>query len=318
MGFFWHDHFAVSTIVLDSETRWWMPRHLNLLRNNSVGNLKALVYSVAIDWAMLNFLDGIRSNLRNPNENFARELWELFTLGRDNGYTQQDIEEAARAFTGFQSVLLPPPNDNRREIIFNSTLHDATDKTIFGLLLPGRSSNGELEYLDMVNLTFDHRPVAEFIGKKIWEYFVYTDPSQRVIDAVAKLFRDSNYEIAPVLQTIFTSKAFFSDRAKEGLVKSPVEHHIGFVRATGLNVPLVSLDFSLFSTYQRPTRPPDVNGWPSGERWLSAAGMLERANFIRGAIALRGNPPQNDPGGNLLIEPLLPPPGQRSAAEVVA
>ena len=110
---------------------------------------------------------------------------------------------------------------------------------------------------------------------------------------------------------------FFSAKAKEGLVKSPVDYMIGYIRQTDLGVQLNTLDSALQLTYQRPTRPPTVNGWPSGDLWLSASGMLERANFVRDSIVTRGNAPQNDPNGNLKIEALLLPPGQRSDVEVV-
>lgn len=320
MGMFWYDHFATSTQVLGQEERWWMLTHLNLLRNNSVGNLRGVIDSVSRDWVMLRFLDGLQSTANNPNENFARELWELYTLGRDQGYTQDDIEEAARSFTGFRTRLLP--NGIQREVFFNPTLHDSTDKTIFGLLLPGRSgASGELEYLDVVNLTFDNpdpavnRNVGQFISGKIWEWFVYTDPSDKLLEKLEQLWIDSNWEIAPVLETIFLSEAFFSDRAKEGLVKSPVEYMVGFVRQTDLQVPMNTLDNALAVTYQRPTWPPDVNGWPAGDIWLSSSGMVERANFIRDSIVNRTF--QGDTAGNAKVEALLLPPGQRSDVEVV-
>ncbi|MCZ6689631.1 MAG: DUF1800 family protein [Planctomycetota bacterium] len=311
MAMFWHDHFGVSSDVLGREEGWWMFSHIRLLRSaNAVGSLTDFMYDVSTDWAMLRFLDGLNSQRGRPNENFARELWELFTLGRDNGYTQVDIEEAARSLTGYRALTNPLPVDNRY-VVFEANRHDPTDKTIFGTLLPGRSgANGFLEYRDLIDLTFTQRPAREFITTKLFEYFVYKNPSQNVVDELVTILQSNNDNVGPLLKTIFLSKAFYSAKGQEGIVKNPVDHTIGFIRATGLRIRLNGfrwLDDYLFNMGMQPTQPPSVNGWPEGSLWLSSAAMVERANVIHRAITER----------SISVDPLLPPPAQRSSAEVV-
>lgn len=284
LAMFWHDHFATSTDVLDAQSMYWMFDHINLWRYQGTANLKDLLYLMTIDWTMLIWLDGYVSTANAPNENFAREFWELFTLGADNGYTQGDIVEASRAFTGYRRILVPDqagPGRDQFVMTFQSNRHDNGTKTIFGQQFHG---NGEQEYRDMVDFTLANRPVAEFIVNKIWEQFVYTNPSQELIDSLAAELRNSNYDLKALFKRIFLSTAFFSDRAKEGIIKSPVEHHIGFMRTTGLTLSPNRIDSSLNDSGHRPSQPPTVNGWPSGEFWLSSQGMLERANFLRDCV----------------------------------
>jgi hypothetical protein len=284
LAMFWHDHFATSDEVLEAQAMYWMFDHINLWREHGADDLRDLLYMMAIDWTMLIWLDGYVSTRFAPNENFAREFWELFTLGADNGYTQAEIVEGSRAFTGYRRILVPDAAGPGRDLFvmtFDPNRHDDTAKTIFGQNIGG---NGQQEYRDMVNLTLDNRPVAEFLCRKIWEHFVYLNPDAGFISGLADDFRKTNYDLKALFKRIFMSKAFFSARAQEGIVKSPVEHHIGFLRTTGLNVATSRLDSSLNDSAQRPTQPPTVNGWPSGEFWLSSQGMVERANFLRDCI----------------------------------
>ena len=303
LAMFWHDHFALGHEVLDGEERYWMITHTNLLRRSGTGNFRQFLIDMSLDWAMLDWLDGFRSRVGNINENWAREFWELFTLGEGNGYTQADIEEAARAFTGYRER-----NDamtGQDYVEYDETRHDTGDKNIFGMTLTGRSGpDSWMEYVDMVDLTLNNRPVAEYIVTKIWDYFVYLDPPQEVVSQLAQIFRDNNYEIAPVLQVIFKSEAFFSDRAKAGLIKSPVDYLVGFIRASNLQQPLDRLDDHLEDAGQLPMVPPNVAGWEQGTLWLSSQNMIERANGIQRSIEERGFQ------GGLGIDPadLLPQP----------
>ncbi len=313
LAMFWHDHFATSTEVLDAQQRYWMFDHINLWRHHGADRLDDLLYDMSTDWAMLVWLDGIVSTANAPNENFAREFWELFTLGVDNGYTEADIQEASRAFTGYRNILVPNkagPGRDQRVIEFQSNRHDNGTKSIFGLTLGG---NGQQEYRDMVNFTLANRPVAEFICRKIWEHFVYTAPSDELVASLANGLRKSGYDLKALFKRIFMSKAFFGTRARDGVIKSPVEHHIGFMRATGLYVTPSRADFSLNDTGQRPSMPPTVNGWPSGDFWLSSQALVERANFLRDCVYYRNEAPQAgyDVGKELI------PPNMRSAGGVV-
>lgn len=293
LAMFWHDHFATSHEVLEAQSRFWMFDHINLWRHHGTANLRDLLYNMTIDWTMLIWLDGYLSTANAPNENFAREFWELFTLGADNGYSEDDIQEASRAFTGYRRVLVPDqagPGLDRFEMVFQANRHDNNPKTIFGQTLNG---NGQGEYLDMVDLTLQHRPVAEFICRKVWEQFVYTDPSDELVNTLAAELRASNYDLKALFKRVFLSEAFYSARAREGIIKSPIEHHIGFIRTTGLKVTPNRLDSSLIDSGQRPVQPPTVNGWPSGEFWLSSQGLVERANFLRDCIHYSHESPQS-------------------------
>lgn len=323
MAFFWHDLFAASSEILQTESYYWMIDHVNMLRANSLGNLRTFVKALSKDWVMLEWLDGIRSTGARPNENFARELWELFTLGADNGYTEADIQQSMRCFTGFQRLTdTTNPNGNRFYIVFNPNRHDGVNnKTIFGQTVFGKTgAAGVQEYDEVVDITFDHRPVAEFYVKRLWEYFCYENPAQEIIDTLAAQLRAANYEIKPVLRTILLSRAFYSDKSKGsavevngGLMKNPVEYTVGLIRSTGLEIPYATLRSQLNTAGQLPTMPPNVNGWPSGSLWASADGLVSRTNIARDAVWNRTF--QNQLG--ITLDPILPPLGQRTKEAVV-
>jgi uncharacterized protein (DUF1800 family) len=287
LALFWHDHFATSQTILGGDKKYWWPNHLNLFRYGGTGNLRTLLRAVAQDWTMLEWLDGVRSTRSAPNENFAREFWELFTLGVDNGYTQADIVQAAKCFTGFRTRF----DDTTQQsfVTFDASRHNTTNKTVLGTTIMGRSgADGVNEYADMVNVTLANRPVAEYFCRKLFEYFCYAPAPQPVVDQLAALLRSSNYELAPVLHAIFMSEAFYSVASKSSLVKSPVDVALGFLRATGMRVHMDDIDEAVDAAGQRPTMPPNVNGWPGGVLWLSAQSMVERANFVVDCVNHRG------------------------------
>ena len=195
------------------------------------------------------------------------------------------------------------------------TRHNTTNKTVLGQTIMGRTgADGVNEYVDMVNVTLNNRPVAEFICKKLLEHFVYLNPPPALVDQLAALLRASNYELRPVLSTILLSEAFYSPVAKAGLVKSPVNVALGFVRATGMRTHMDDLDDALESAGQRPTMPPNVNGWPGGPLWLSAQAMVERTNFVSDCVTHRGQDVQT---GLDLRATLLPNGGTTTAPQTV-
>jgi uncharacterized protein (DUF1800 family) len=312
LALFWHDHFATSQEILGGDKKHWWLAHLNLFRHGGAGNLRTLLYAVAEDWTMLEWLDGVRSTRNAPNENFAREFWELFTLGVDNGYTQADIVQAARCFTGYRTRYDEAVEQSRVE--FDATRHDTGAKNVLGQVVAGRTgADGALEYRDLVDLTLAQRPVAEHVAGRLFAYFCYTDPPPAVVAELAALLRASNYELAPVLATILKSEAFFSAASRSGLVKSPTEFALGFVRATGMRTHMDDLDGGLADAGQRPTMPPNVNGWPGGALWLSAQAMVERANLVRDCVTHRGSDVQT----GLDLRALLPAGAQTTATETV-
>lgn len=307
VAMFWHDHFATSTSVLNQSHRRWFVDHVNLFRRYGTGNFRDLLVRVSRDWTMLRWLDGKDSTKSKPNENFAREFFELFTLGVDNGYTQDDIVEASRAFTGYRERFDSTLGLSRIE--WDASRHDDGHKIIFEKIIRGQNATDDFEAV--VDLTLAERgpQVAAFITRKIWVWLVGTEPSAGVIDELSKTFREGNWELRPVFKRVLRSRAFFD--ARRTSVRSPVEASIGFLRATGLRMPLSRLETQLRQMGQLPTQPPDVNGWPGGERWLSAQAMVEHANLLRFSITERSH--QQNLG--IDIAKLLPKP-TASAEEV--
>ncbi len=308
LAMFWHDHFAASNIGFEQDKTYWTKPHANLWRGQGAGNLRTLAVALARDWLMLSWLDGIVNTDFAPNENFAREYYELFFLGVDQGYTQADIEEAARAWTGYRERANVTTNQSFVE--FDPSRHDGAAKDIFGVTIQAQDAADD--YQAMVDITFAQRPVEIFIARKILEAFCYDAPPQNVVDELGALLRSSNWELAPVFSTLFTSEAFYSDLAKAGFIKGPVESTLGFIRSTGLRVQERFLDGGLALLGQRPTQPPTVNGWPVGEAWLSAQQMVDRANAANFILSQR----TYQAGQGLSVGTLLPP-GTPTSAQVV-
>ncbi len=318
LAFFWHDHFGVSDAAFDGDIRF-MVQHANLLRHEGAGNLRTLLLDVARDPAMLKFLNGVDNQKAAPNENFAREFWELFTLGVDNGYTQADITQAARAWTGYRERSDPVAGLN--DVVLDLTRHDAGAKTILGQTIAAQNTTDD--YAAVVDITLQQGKVAEFITTKLFEYFCYESPPQTLVDTMAANLRGANYELTPFLKSLFTSEAFFSKKARRALVKNPLEFTIGFIRSTGLKpvttsptpaaLDVASLDTSLTNQAQRPTQPPTVAGWPKNDRWLSAQSMVERINVSHVCI----DDTTDQARLSINVANILPPVAQRTADAVV-
>lgn len=320
LAFFWHDHFGVSSANFDGSESRWIVQHINLLRHEGNGNLRTLLLDVARDPAMLKFLDGFSSTKRAPNENFAREFWELFTLGVDNGYTQADIVEASKAWTGWRERYDSVTGLQNPELDLVGR-HDIGNKNILGQTIVGQNVTDD--FAAVVDITLQHRNVAEFITKKLFEYFCYENPPQSLVDAMAANLRSNNYELSPFLKALFRSEAFFSKRARRSLVKGPVEFSLGFLRSTRLTpttssttapvLDIGTLDSSLINMAQRPSQPPTVDGWPTGDLWLAAQGFVERINLVRTCV----DDTTDQARLGINVANLLPPVAERTADAVV-
>jgi uncharacterized protein (DUF1800 family) len=260
---------------------------------------------------MLVYLDSVANNKYAPNENLARELWELFTLGVDNGYTQADIVQAARALTGYQYQY--NASTGRYSVQFNPNLHDTGSKTFFGTTIPGQNAGDD--YASVVDITLANRPVAEFITKKIFEYFCYESPPQSLVDAMAADLRGANYELKPFLKNLFRSEAFFSKKSQGGRVKDPVGYVVGLMRSTGLKLTVANADNWLSTLGQHPGQPPTVNGWPLGGLWYSAASMVNRTNL---AYSVVGDTTRQNAAGMNIANILPPAPSDQAALDAVA
>jgi uncharacterized protein (DUF1800 family) len=234
-----------------------------LLRRHAAGNFRDFVRAISRDPAMLDYLNNQQNRKAHPNENYARELMELFTLGIGN-YTENDIREAARAFTGWAH--------DGEEYIFRKFDHDEGQKTFFG-------QKGNFNGDDIVEIILQHQASARYISGKLFKNFAYEDIEPAVNDSLAESFRENKWEIRPLLRTILTSQAFYSDKAIGTQIKSPVQLVVGTVRMLGLDMPdRRVMQASLNQMGQVPLEPPNVKGWPGGRMWINTSTLFVRYN----------------------------------------
>jgi uncharacterized protein (DUF1800 family) len=262
MTLFWHNHFATS--VAKVRQPGLMQRQNNLLRRHALGDFRALLLEVSRDPAMLIWLDS-NSNVRgHANENFARELMELFALGIGN-YTEKDVQAAARAFTGWHTAG-GKFIDNRRQ-------HDPGVKTVLG-------HTGPLDGQDVIAILLEQPAAARFLVGKLYRHFIAEDapPSAQLLEPLADQFRKSGYDIAGVVGTMLRSRLFFSEHAYRRRIKSPVEFVVGLARTLGGKAAPGELANLLDGLGQDLYSPPNVKGWDGGKAWLNSATMLARQN----------------------------------------
>jgi len=271
-----------------------------LFRQWATGNLRELTRSVSKDPAMLIYLNGANNVAAHPNENYARELMEIFTLGVDN-YSERDVRESARAWTGWHVI--------RRTATarFDPSLHDYGTKTFLG-------RTGNFDGDDIVDIIFAQPQCARFFATSLLNWFVYNDPETELVDSVAALLRDRNFELTPVVGTILASNIFYSRRAYRALVKSPVEFVIGTYKALGLPTVDQSALPALTQMGQHLFYPPNVAGWPGGANWLTSATMIARQNFLtrllgsqtlQGSSWLRAVPMTSKSAASVLAQTIL-------------
>ncbi len=237
-----------------------------LFRRYALGNLRELTRSVSKDAAMLIYLNGAGNVAAHPNENYARELMELFTLGVDN-YSEQDVRESARAWTGWRV------DRSADTVSFDPALHDSGRKTFLG-------RTGNFNGDDIVAIIFAQPQCARFFAASLLNWFVYNDPEPELVEAVAAELRRHDFELAPVVATILRSNVFYSRRAYRALVKSPVEFVIGSHKSLGLPTVDDSALPALQQMGQQLFFPPSVAGWPGGQNWLTSGTMIARQNFL--------------------------------------
>jgi hypothetical protein len=262
---FWHNHFATSYAKVRS-TKLMYEQNVTL-RKHALGHFRPFLLDMSRDTAMLIWLDSNRNVKGAANENYAREVMELFSLGVGN-YTEKDIQEAARAFTGWHH------DAEMTHFEFNRALHDAGPKTVFG-------KTGNWDGGDVIRLCCDHEACAKFLVGKLYNYLVSeTKPPAKLLEPLAARFRESNYDIASLVNTMLGSRLFFSEHAYRKRVKWPVEFAVESVRAvTPGRVPLSDLVAPLGKMGQVLFAPPNVKGWRTGTDWLNSATLLARNNF---------------------------------------
>lgn len=271
MTLFWHDHFATANSKVARPQAMYDQN--KLLRSHALGNFRELLNGIARDPAMLRWLDSNSNRRQSPNENFARELMELFTMGVGN-YTETDVREAARAFTGWFFV-------RDSGFVFNRNQHDFGEKTFLG-------RRGTWDGGDIIDIILEQPGTAEFVARKLFVFLVHDHPGPSTVSRLADGFRRTDYNVRELVRSILTSPEFSSTEAYHATVRSPAEWLVGSMKALAVaelppNAPggLRRMGMDLFN-------PPDVNGWTWGSGWIGSATLLERFNSAMGLTSQRG------------------------------
>lgn len=267
LAIFWHNHFATSNAKVNNAG--YMVGMIELFYRHALGNFRTLLQEVTLDPAMLVWLDTTTSKKGMPNENYARELMELFSLGIGN-YSEKDIREAAKAFTGYEI------KDGKGTL--NRGQHDDSVKNVLG-------KSGKFEAGDIVEICLGQKCCPYFIAGKLFRYLVSdtVSPTDELLEPVAEDFRKSGYDFGRLVERMLRSNLFFSDDAYRTRVKSPVDFALGVVRAMEGNVSTLALAQALEGLGQRLGYPPSVKGWDGGPAWLNGQTLLFRQNL---ALAL--------------------------------
>lgn len=265
MTLFWHDHFAVEQEKLRDYRL--MLDQIALIRANATGNFGELLLNISKDPGMLVYLDNRKNVKGHANENFAREVLELFGLGVGN-YTEDDVKEAARALTGWGQF--------GRRFINDKTLHDDGEKTILG-------ETGNFDGDDVIDIVLRQNVCAEFISGKLYKYFVREDLSPEMNTRLAAILRDGNYELKPLMTAIFLSRDFYAPPSYGTQIKSPVHYLVSTYAKLGLTeipgTPYFPYVSSLLG--QALGNPPNVAGWDGGKSWINPSTLVERGNIMR-------------------------------------
>ena len=275
MTYFWHNHFTSG--VQGGITPAMMVAQNQLYRSHALGDYTDLTHRVARDPAMLVYLNGNQNRSQHPNENFARELMELFTMGVGN-YTEQDVRESARAFTGW---TVPRDGTSSR---FVERFHDDGSKTFLG-------HTGAYAGDDIIGIIMGQPATAQFMATKFLRNFVYDDPEPALVAVTAARFRSSNYDVGALMNTLLRSNVFYADRAYRSVIKSPVDLVVGALRTVGVTTATARIIGAMNAMDQTLLRPPNVAGWPGGSQWLNQGTILARLNFLNQLVSFRATTP---------------------------
>jgi uncharacterized protein (DUF1800 family) len=257
MSFFWHGHFACRNLNV-----FFQQELLHVIRRNALGNFRDLLHDVSKTGAMLNFLNNNQNRKDHPNENFAREVMELFTMGRGN-YTEHDVKEAARAFTGWGA-------NAKGEFVFRRFQHDDGSKTVLG-------STGNFDGDEVLEILLKQKQTAKFISQKIYRFFVNDAIDEQRVDWLTDRFYKSDYDIDRLMEDIFTSDWFYDEKNIGCKIKSPVELLVGIQRI----LPMKLENEEALLLLQRLLGqilfyPPNVAGWPGGKTWIDSSTLMMR------------------------------------------
>ena len=256
-AFFWHGHFACRVINI-----YFQQELLDTIRRNALGNFGELLRDVSKSPAMLSFLNNQQNKKEHPNENFAREVMELFTMGRGN-YSENDVKEAARAFTGWGF-------NGRGEFVDRPFQHDAGRKTFLG-------KTGNFNGDDIIDILLEQKQTARYITKKIYRYFVNDKVDANIVEKLAADFYQSGYDISKLLESIYTSEWFYDEKNIGNKIKSPIELLVGVRRM----IPMELGNEEAQLLFQKALGqilfyPPNVAGWPGGKNWIDSSALMLR------------------------------------------
>jgi len=295
LAFFWHGHFATSDAKVQEPALMWT--QYQRFRRHGAGRFGPLVLEVSRDVAMIRWLDGNANRKGQANENYARELQELFTLGIGN-YTEADIREIARAFTGWGS--------RHHDFVFSDEFHDHGDKTVHG-------KTGDLDGGDVVTILTTLPACHRFIATKLLRFFSHPDPTPEEVAEIADVLESTGGDIRAALFVMFLSPGFLDDRRARALVKSPVEVLVHGMRTVGMKETPLWVHGSLERMGQILFRPPSVKGWPDGTAWLTSAAVVERMKAARRLA--KGAPDAADRIVDLALDGQAPPPLSEALAK---
>jgi hypothetical protein len=273
LALFWHGHFATS--IRKVEDTQLMLQQIDLLRRLGPGGFRELVVAIARDPAMIVWLDGESNVKDHPNENFARELMELFTCGIGN-YTEQDVSEAARAFTGWHR--------SGNQFAFAADVHDSGPKRFL-------ARRGKFDGSDVIDLLMAHPATPPFIARKLLRFFAAPNPSDEVVAEAAELYDRTQLNTRLFLRELFQSRFFFSDECRRSRISSPAEYVIGTVRTLNVRQPALDLVNHLTTMGQELLAPPNVKGWDGEEKWINSTTLAARMTYARSI-------PEMNSGGN--------------------
>jgi len=301
MALFWHGHFATS--IAKVKLLDWMMRQYGLFLDHGLGRFGALLHEVTRDPAMIRWLDNETNRKGHPNENYARELLELFTLGVGN-YTERDVREAARAFTGWHIL--------RDRFHFSPLLHDDGEKTVLG-------RTGRLGGEDVQEIALAQEACGRFLAGKLLAFFVLPHPPADLVAALGDVMRRNGYDVAATLELVFASRVFYAPDSRRSLVRSPVDFVVGASRSLGFSGDASGLVPLLREMGQDLLAPPNVKGWPGQRDWINTATWLARVAAARRLAEARapgeaGETAVDQYGEALLGRPVPQPERERLSA----
>ncbi len=269
MTLFWHGHFATSYEKVRNPYFLWLQN--DTFRQNAISPFNQLLIAVSEDPAMLRYLDGANSYKRKPNENFAREVLELFTMGEGH-YTELDIQQSAKAYTGWGL------DSEQLRFKYSPNNHNTDEKTVFG-------KTGNFTGEDVLNLVCQQPQCAKFITARLWRFFVQDQPPQPIIDALAADYQSHNMDTKYLMRKVFRSKEFYAPEVIHSQIKSPVQWLISAMHQLQSPLPTQPMSLTILALLgQELFQPPNVKGWDGGIAWITTNSLLDRYNFAAALV----------------------------------